>query len=71
MHEHYKQVYKNLGTTPRSLDEAYRGANYAYPIQRFKSEYDDFKEFVTGFLLWTLLFGIASAIGYGFYVWLN
>ena len=67
----YKQVYKNTGTTPRTLNDAYRGADYAYPVQRFKSEYDDFKEFVTGMALWAVIMGFAFVVMYGIYVWLG
>lgn len=67
----YKQVYKNVGTTPRTMGEAYKNADYAYPIQRFKSEYDDFKEFVVGLLICGLVFILASMVGYSVYVWLN
>ena len=71
MHEQYKQVYKNTGMTPRTMDEAYKNANYAYPIQRFKSEYDDFKDFMVGMLIWAGICGMAFAVFYGVYVWLG
>jgi hypothetical protein len=71
MNNDYKQVYKNTGTVPRTTDEAYNTANYAYPIQRFKSEYDDFKDFMIGMFIWLVIGGLAFAMFYGLYVWLG
>lgn len=63
----YKQVYKNTGTTPRSIGEAYHTPEYAYPIQKFKSEYDDAKEFVIGFLQVSLVISLVGLIAYALY----
>lgn len=71
MNQDYKQVYKNTGMTPRSIDEAYKTPDYAYPIQRFKSEYDDFKDFMVGMFIWAVIAGLAFAMFYGIYVWLQ
>jgi hypothetical protein len=53
------------------MDEAYRTPDYAYPIQRFKSEYDDFKEFMVGMFIWAVIALVAFAVFYGVYVWLG
>lgn len=63
----YEAVTKNVGTIPRTTSEAYRDAEYAYPIQKFKSEYDDFKEFVIGFLQVSLVIGLSALIAYALY----
>ncbi len=63
----YKQVYKNTGTTPRTIGEAYHTPDYAYPIQRFKSEYDDAKEFIVGFVQVSLVISLIGLIAYA--VW--
>lgn len=63
----YEAVTKNVGTIPRTTSEAYRDAEYAYPIQRFKSEYDDAKEFVIGFLQVSLVISLVGLIAYA--VW--
>ena len=63
----YKSVYKNTGTTPRSIGEAYHTPEYAYPIQKFKSEYDDAKEFVIGFLQVSLVISLVGLIAYALY----
>ena len=47
--------------------EAYRTPEYAYPIQRFKSEYDDAKEFVIGFLQVSLVISLVGLIAYALY----
>ena len=63
----YKSVYKNTGTTPRTIGEAYHTPDYAYPIQRFKSEYDDAKEFVIGFVQVSVVIALLGLIAYAVY----
>ena len=63
----YKSVYKNTGTTPRTIGEAYHTPDYAYPIQRFKSEYDDAKEFVIGFVQVSVVITLLGLIAYAVY----
>ena len=63
----YKSVYKNTGTTPRTIGEAYHTPDYAYPIQRFKSEYDDAKEFVIGFVQVSVVIALLGLIAYSLY----
>ena len=63
----YKSVYKNTGTTPRTIGEAYHTPDYAYPIQRFKSEYDDAKEFVIGFVQVSVVITLLGLIAYSVY----
>ena len=67
----YKSVYKNTGTTPRSIGEAYHTPEYAYPIQKFKSEYDDFKEFVIGFVYVSTIMSLVALLGYAVYCFFN
>lgn len=36
----YRQVYKNLGTAPRTLSEANKDADYATPLWRCENDMD-------------------------------
>lgn len=68
----YRAVYKNTGLTPRSLNDAYRGADYATPIYRHENrEWIDAKNFFTelavcvGFALFISVFGYSILVLFG------
>lgn len=42
----YQQVYKNTGTVPRTMGQAYKNVEYAVPIYRQKSEAQEAWEFI-------------------------
>ena len=59
----YKAVYKNTGLTPRSLNEAYKNAEYATPIYRqVNTEVRDALEFMGGLLVGLTYIGLGSSI---------
>ena len=63
----YEAVYKNTGTVPRTLHEAYRSGEYGYSIHLFKDDarqaLEFFLEMVVGFLY--VAFVVAVVIGVG------
>ena len=67
----YESVYKNTGTTPRTMAQAYKNADYATPIYRMRTEWDDAKEFFIGFVVVSVFVVACLAIGYGFIAWLD
>ena len=69
--QEYKTVQKNVGTTPRTLSQANKDADYATAIYRTRTELDDAKEFFIGLTVCLLFVMCFLAIGYGFMVWLD
>ena len=69
--QQYESVYKNTGATPRTVAEAYKNADYATPIHRMRTEWDDIKDFTVGLLLFVMFAMCFIALGYGFMVWLD
>lgn len=67
----YDAVYKNTGATPRTLNEAYKNAEYATPIYRMRTEWDDAKEFFMGLCVFGFFVLLCLALGYGFMGWLD
>lgn len=63
----YESVYRNTGTTPRKMSSH----EDAYAIERGKSEWQDFKDFVSGALIVAVFICMFVAIGYGFMAWLD
>ena len=61
----YEAVYKNSGTVPRTLHEAYRDGEYGYSIHLFKDDarqaLDFFLEMIVGFVY--VAFVVAVVIG--------
>ena len=64
----YESVYKNTGTVPRTMDEAYHSADYATAIHRYDTEKDDAVRFFKEFGLATLVIALLGMIGYS--VWM-
>jgi len=69
--QQYESVYKNSGTTPRTTAEAYKNVDYATPIHRMRTEWDDAKDFFIGLVIFALFVMCFIALGYGFMVWLD
>jgi hypothetical protein len=67
----YKSVYKNVGTTPRSLDEAFKTADYATPIWRCENDTDRGIKFLIDMVIGMLVVAMPMALVYGFMVWLD
>jgi hypothetical protein len=67
----YESIYKNTGTAPRTTAEAYRNADYATPIYRMRTEWDDAKDFFIGLCVFAMFVVCFLAIGYGFMEWLD
>ena len=67
----YKQVHKNVGMTPRTLNQAYKNADYATPIWRCRNEWDDAKEFFIGAFLVLTIFALGVGVALGVLSWLG
>jgi hypothetical protein len=67
----YKSVYKNVGTTPRSVDEAFKTADYATPIWRCENDTDRGIKFLIDMVIGMLVVAMPMALVYGFMVWLD
>lgn len=59
----YESVYRNTGTTPRTM----RRVEDYYPLSSFKSEYDDAKKFAVDFAVMSIVIGLFGLIGYALY----
>ena len=71
MNNNYESVYKNVGTTPRSLDEAFKTADYATPIWRCENDTDRGIRFLIDMVIGMLVVAMPMALVYGFMVWLD
>ena len=67
----YKQVYKNLGTTPRTLSEANKDADYATPIWRCETDSEKGWKFLVEALLGFGVVGLGATLLYGLLVWIE
>jgi hypothetical protein len=67
----YQSVYKNLHPTPRSLDEAFKTADYATPIWRCENDTDRGIKFLIDMVIGMLVVAMPMALVYGFMVWLD
>jgi hypothetical protein len=67
----YKSVYKNVGTTPRSLDEAFKTADYATPIWRCESDTDKGIKFFVNMVVGMLMVALPLVAVYSFVSWLD
>ena len=67
----YKSVYKNVGTTPRSLDEAFKTADYATPIWRCENDTDKGIKFLINMVVGMLMVAVPLVAVYSFVSWLD
>lgn len=62
----YKQVYRNTGLLPRTLDEAYKTPEYATTIQRpTNDELRDALDFFGGLLIGAVYIGLGAGVAVG------
>ena len=64
MKNDYKQVYKNTGTVPRTLHEAYRDGEYGYSVHLFKDDTKQALQFLADMVVGIALVGVLVFIGY-------
>ena len=67
----YKTVYKNVSKVPRSVDEAFKTADYATPIWRCESDTDKGIKFLIDMVIGMLVVGLPLVLVYSFIVWLD
>lgn len=62
----YESIYKNTGTTPRTLNQAYKNAEYATPIYRHvNNDLRDALEFVGGMIVGVVYIALGASIAVG------
>jgi hypothetical protein len=69
--QQYESVHKNVGMTPRTIDEAFKTADYATPIWRCESDTEKGIKFFIDMLIGMLLVGLPMVALYGFISWLD
>jgi hypothetical protein len=69
--QQYKSVQKNVGTTPRTLSEANKDANYATPIWRCETQNENGFKFFIEMVVGMLVVAVPMALVYSFMVWLD
>jgi hypothetical protein len=69
--QQYESVYKNVGTTPRTSDEAFKTADYATPIWRCETENENGLKFFINMLVGMLMVGLPLVMIYSFVLWLD
>lgn len=67
----YESVYKNTGTVPRTMGQAYKNAEYATPIYRQKSELREAIEFIADAVVGFVYVAGISALVYSVLTWLR
>ena len=71
MNNDYKQVYKNLHPVARSVDEAFKTADYATPIWRCESDTEKGIKFFVNMVVGMLMVALPLLLVYSFVVWLD
>lgn len=71
MKNNYESVYKNVGTTPRTMNEAFKNADYATPIWRCETENENGFKFFVDMMLGAIMVGLPLIMLYGVAVWLG
>ena len=71
MNNDYRQVYKNLHPTARSVDEAFKTADYATPIWRCETDTEKGIKFFVNMVVGMLVVGLPLLLVYSFMVWLD
>lgn len=60
----YEAIYKNTGLVPRTMNEAYKNAEYATPVYRHVNhELRDALDFVGGLLVSVTYMALGTALG--------
>lgn len=67
----YEAVYKNTGTTPRTMNQAYKNADYATPMWRCETENENGFKFFVDMVLGAIMVGLPLILLYGVAVWLE
>ena len=67
----YKTVYKNVSKVPRSVDEAFKTADYATPIWRCESDTEKGIKFFVNMVVGMLMVALPLLLVYSFVVWLD
>lgn len=67
----YKQVYRNLGMTPRTLSEANKDADYATPIWRCESDMESGWQFLKESLIGLVLVALGMVGLMGLLNWID
>ena len=69
--KNYETVYKNVSKVPRTLDEAFKTADYATPIWRCETENENGFKFFVDMVIGMLVVGLPLVMVYSFVVWLD
>lgn len=69
--DNYDSVYKNTGTVPRTMNEAFKTADYATPIWRCETENENGFKFFVDMMLGAVMVGLPLIMLYGVAVWLD
>lgn len=67
----YQAVYKNTGTVPRTMGQAYKNAEYATPIYKQKSELREAIEFISDAVVGFFYVACVSGLVYAVLTWLR
>ena len=69
--KNYESVYKNVGTTPRTADEAFKTADYATPIWRCETDTQKGIKFLIDMVIGMVAVAVPLVMVYSFVVWLD
>ena len=69
--QQYETVYKNVGTTPRTSDEAFKTADYATPIWRCETDTDKGIKFLVDMVVGMVMVAVPLVAVYSFVSWLD
>lgn len=69
--KNYETVYKNVSRVPRTLDEAFKTADYATPIWRCETDTQKGLKFFADMIVGMLMVALPLVMVYSFVVWLD
>lgn len=69
--KNYETVYKNVSKVPRTLDEAFKTADYATPIWRCETDNENGFKFFVDMVVGMLMVGLPLVMVYSFVLWLD
>ena len=69
--KNYETVYKNVSRVPRTLDEAFKTADYATPIWRCETDTQKGIKFFINMVVGMLMVALPLVMVYSFVVWLD